>query len=132
MATKRQGTLTLAETAAKRALFLEALAQTANVRLSCQAANIGRSTAYRWREKWATFRTGWDEAIEDACDVLEALAWQRARGTQDRPGSDRLLMFLLKAHRRELYGDQARYDITGLGGVIQLTWDDDEDQADDT
>jgi len=86
--------------------FLEKLRNSGNIRLSCHAAGIPRQTAYNWRNKYATFRDEWDEAMEDACDILEAEAWKRSVDGQ----SDRLLMFLLMAHRPDKYKE--RHDIT--------------------
>ena len=82
--------------------FLNRLRNTGNVRLSCETAGVPRSTVYRWRDKWSTFADEWDEALDDACDMLEAEAWRRAI----EENSDRLLMFLLKAHRRDKFGDK--------------------------
>jgi hypothetical protein len=90
------------------ARFIKRLRNTGNVRLSCEAADVPRSTVYRWRDKWSTFADEWDEALEDACDLLEEEAWRRAIDN----GSDRLLMFLLKAHRQDKYGDRQELDIT--------------------
>lgn len=84
-----------------RAPFLEALGNSANVRAACQRVGIGRPTAYLWRNKDPEFRAQWETAIEDACDILEAEAWKRARGT-----SDLLLIFLLKAHRPDKYRER--------------------------
>ena len=92
--------------------FLERLRGSGNVRLSCRAAGVPRRTVYRWRDRWVTFADEWDEAKEDACDMLEAEAWKRATEGQ----SDRLLMFLLKAHRRDVYGDVMRAELTGADG----------------
>mgnify|MGYP001118585771 CR=1 FL=1 len=103
---------TLAETKAKREKFLSALRNTANVRAACQAAGIARVTAYRWRNKWESFAREWDGALDDACDLLEAIAWQRAKSA-----SDRLLMFLLKAHRRDTYGDRVQADVQQQGAI---------------
>ena len=94
-------------------LFLEKLRNSGNVRSSCRAAGVGRTTVYRWRKKWATFAAEWDEAKEDACDLLEEEAWRRAMEE-----SDRLLMFLLKAHRRQVYGDKQEVDVTSAGEQI--------------
>ncbi len=99
--------------------FLEKLRNTGNVRLSCEAAGIPRSTAYYWRDKFSTFAEAWDEALEDACDKLEAEAWRRAI----EEGSDRLLMFLLKAHRSEMYNPVQRQEITGSeGGPLTIEY----------
>ncbi len=58
--------------------FLAAFRETGNVRLACKAAGVGRSTHYRWREKDSEYREAFDQAKEDATDVLEAEAHRRA------------------------------------------------------
>jgi hypothetical protein len=88
--------------------FLEKLRESGNIRLACEAADINRRTVYRWRDRFATFADEWDEALDDALDLLEGEAWKRARKQ-----SDRLLMYLLTAHRPEKYGDKVRVDSTG-------------------
>lgn len=99
-----------------KALFLEALRNSGNVRAACQAAGIDRSTAYKCRERSKQFREQWDEALEDACDFLEAVAWQRAQA-----GSDRLLEFLLKSFRPQKYKETVRQELTGAdGGPIDI------------
>lgn len=97
--------------------FLKRLAQTGNVMLSAKAADVPRCTAYRWRKKWSTFADEWDAALDEAVDMLEGMAWKRAAKQ-----SDRLLMFLLKAHRRGFYGDRQKIDIAGNLGVT-VNWD---------
>ena len=87
-------------------VFLFALRNSANVRAACQAAGISRKEAYRRRGNSARFRDGWDEALEDAVDTLEAVAWQRARA-----GSDFLLWRLLASLRREKYGDTVAFKV---------------------
>lgn len=87
-------------------MFLAKLAVSANILRSCQAAGVGRSTAYEHREADPAFAAAWDEAIENACDLLEETARERA---QD--GSDLLLIFLLKAHRPGLYRETLRHQI---------------------
>ena len=54
--------------------------------------------------------------MEDACDILEATAGRRAV----KEGSDRLLMFLLKAHRREKYSDRTEIQHSGTGDKGEL------------
>ena len=85
-----------------RPLFLEALANSANVLASCRAAGIGRTTAYKYRDQNPEFAKQWDQAIDEAVDTLEAAAWKRARDY-----SDTLLIFLLKAHRPLRYRESA-------------------------
>lgn len=92
--------------------FLAVLRNTANVRAACEKAKIDRRTAYRNRDENESFRERWDEAVEDACDQLEAMAWLRAKGR-----SDVLLIFLLKAHRPEKYRERAAMELTGKDGA---------------
>jgi hypothetical protein len=106
---------TLANTDVKREQFIEALRNMGNVRASCQAVGIARKTAYRWRNKWKSFAADWDEALEDACDILEAEAWRRAVKEQ----SDRLLIFLLKAYRRDKFSEKQELDVTSGGEAIK-------------
>ena len=97
-------------------LFIERLRDSGNVRASCEAAGLPRSTAYYWRERFVTFRNEWNDAMEDACDILEATAWDRSISG----GSDRLLMFLLKAHRREVFGDRIEHQGEIVKTVVQV------------
>jgi hypothetical protein len=96
-------------------LFLRSLASTGNVGLSCKAAGIARSTAYEWR-KDEEFAKGWESALEEASDVLEAEARRRgAEGVEEpvfyqgedvgtvRKYSDVLLIFLLKSANRRRF-----------------------------
>lgn len=92
--------------------FIARLRDSGNVRAACQAADLPRSTAYHWRNKFKTFSDRWDDAMEDACDVLELEAWRRAM----KENSDRLLMFLLKAHRPEKFKNRTQTELTGEDG----------------
>lgn len=113
----------------KRAIFIATLRNTANVRASAQAAGITRVTAYRWKEKSTTFAAEWEDALEDACDTLEAAAWKRARDGVAKPVfqqgehvgdvqeySDTLMVFLLKAHRPGKYRETIRQEFSGPNG----------------
>lgn len=106
---------TLTKNRAAMDLFIERLRSSGNVRAACGAAGVPRRTVYRWRKRFATFREEWDEALEDACDILEMEAWNRAL----KKKSDRLLMFLLKAHRRHLYGDRLNVSIGDIDAAIE-------------
>jgi hypothetical protein len=121
--------------------FIDMLGEMANVRLAAQAARINRATAYKHRDLYPEFKKKWDEAIDEACDRLEAAAWDRAQNgvkreimakVKDAEGkesfvaiseetrySDVLLIFLLKAHRPSKFRE--RHEITGLDeGPIEL------------
>ena len=95
-----------------RPLFLATLAQTANVRASCQKAGISREQAYNHRDKDKEFAKQWEDAMEDAIEVLEESARLRALGI-----SDTLMIFLLKAHRPEKYRE--RHEHKHSGGTTQ-------------
>lgn len=84
-----------------RPQFLAALRNSGNVRAACQAAGVSRQLAYSHKEASKEFAAQWAEAMEDAIDVLEAVASQRAKAS-----SDTLLIFLLKAHRPDKYADR--------------------------
>jgi hypothetical protein len=121
-----------------RRKFLAALRNTANVRVACDAAEVGRSTAYRYRDRDAKFAERWDDALDEACDALELEARRRAvhgveRETWVRDGvdergrpsfrkvlvreySDNLLMFLLRAARPEKYREN--YDLKNLAATL--------------
>jgi hypothetical protein len=68
-----------------KAKFLQQLAECGNVRLAAEAACVGRATAYNHRESDKDFAAKWDEAMEDAADVLEAEARRRAAKGVDEP-----------------------------------------------
>jgi hypothetical protein len=107
--------------------FITAFANTGNVRAACAAVQIDRATAYRRRSRSTRFAEQWAAAKEEAADVLEAAAFQRATQGVDRPVygrvgsgkeattqqvgtvkefSDLLLIFLLKGLRPEKYRER--------------------------
>lgn len=94
--------------------FLVTLRNAGNVRAACEAAGVDRKTAYAHRKRYAEFAHAWTDAMEDALDVLEAAAIQRARTT-----SDTLLIFLLKAHRPEIYRERITIDHRTLREVAE-------------
>ncbi len=66
---------------------LAAFRETGNVRLACGVAKVGRSSHYRWREENSEYRAAFDQAKEDATDVLEAEAFRRAvEGVEEPTG----------------------------------------------
>ena len=86
--------------------FLAALRRTGNVYEACSSVGIQRTTAYAARKGQPDFARLWQIALDDAIDRLEYAAWKRATDS-----SDKLLMFLLQAHRPELYAKRTRQDI---------------------
>lgn len=98
-----------------RKVFLARLAETCNVSESARTAGISRSAAYAWRDEDPAFAADWEAAEEEAVDMLEKVARDRAID-----GSDRMLEILLKAHRPEKYVERLRQEHTGKnGGPIQ-------------
>ena len=102
------------------------LAETGNVTKSCAAARITRAGAYLSRKKDEAFAKVWEEAEEDAIQLLEFEARRRAYEGVDKPVfhagekcglirqySDPLMMFLLKAHRPDRYRDRVSLDHGG-------------------
>lgn len=88
-----------------RALFLEALRRSPSVSTAARMAQISRQHVYKARAADAEFAAAWDDALEQAVDDLVAAAWKRARGK-----SDVLAIFLLKAHRPEVYRERIEVD----------------------
>ena len=100
--------------------MLEALARGMSPGYAANAAGVGRSTAYLWRQQDPQFAQKWDEAVAEGIDCLEEEARRRAVEGVKRPVyrggvfvgeitkySDRLLIFLLKTRRPEVY-DRSR------------------------
>lgn len=114
-------------------LFLEYLSETANITRSARRAGVSRQAAYKEREKSETFRSAWDDAMEQAIDALEEEARRRAYEGVDKPVyqggelvgymrqySDTLAIFLLKGRRPEVFGDRIKQEHSGPdGGPIQ-------------
>ena len=97
--------------------MLEALARGLSPRRAAEAAGLGRSTAFLWRQQDPEFAAKWNEAVAEGIDLLEDEARRRAvDGYNERPifrdgvqvgeirtYSDRLLIFLLKRRRPEVF-----------------------------
>lgn len=92
--------------------FLKTLRTTGNARRACEAAGISRESVNWFRCKHRHFAAAWVEAMEDATDILEEAAWERARDS-----SDSLLKFLLQGRRREVFGDVIRHQHEGGVGL---------------
>lgn len=85
-ARRRQGKkLNQIERAAAQEKFLEAFANSANIRASCGAAGIDRSTVYQWQDSDPDFAARFDKANEDANDMIRAEYIRRAVRGIDEP-----------------------------------------------
>ena len=117
-------------TAEKEIAFLAALAATCSVTRACDAAGLGRQTAYDWRASDETFAKRWDEAKALGAEALEDEAIRRAHDGWDEPVfhqgvatstirkyDSTLLIFLLKGAKPEKYRE--RQDIN-LNATVDL------------
>ena len=111
--------------AAWRGAFIERLKATGNVTLAASGAGVALQHAYRTRNRSKAFRRSWEDALEQAMDLLEGEARRRATGIKrdvwyagEKVGtknvySDTLLMFLLRARRPHLYRDNVKVERSG-------------------
>jgi hypothetical protein len=120
-------------------LFLKKYAQLGTMADACRASRVGRRTVYDWVEADPVFAKLFDEAREDATDMLEREC--RVRGTVGvkepvyyqgeivgyvMKKSDTCLLAMLNAYRPERFKN--RYEHTGKDGstlmpaVINVTY----------
>jgi len=130
-------THTTARVSGKQAAFLAAFARNCNITLSAEIAGIERGSHYYWLKNDAEYPAKFHDAQDAGIDRLAFSARERAErglvkkmfhlgepvidpetGGQyfERSYSDVLTMFLLKAHRPEVYRDRVDHQITGPGG----------------
>jgi hypothetical protein len=95
--------------------FLALIAANGNVSRATKACGIDRSAAYKARETDAAFAQAWDDADKVLCDEMEYELQRRGRTT-----SDTCLIFWLKAHLPEKYGDRVIHGGMGPGGEIRI------------
>lgn len=96
--------------------FIAALQEHGTVTAACKVAGISRVTAYQHRKDHPDFAERWDDVNESNVDQLEQKAMEIALN-----GEPRMIEFLLRHRRRDVYGDQVRHELTGPnGGPVQL------------
>lgn len=93
--------------------FIETLTEQGTVLHAAKVAGISRWTAYRWREDDLVFAEQWDEALENAVDVVGDSLYQKAVS-----GDTICMIFYLKAHR-PIYRDRLNIDIEQVRGEIE-------------
>ena len=69
--------------AAWRGAFIERLRATGNVTLAAAGAGVSRQHVYKARNRSKAFRRAWEEALEQAMDLLEGEARRRATGIKE-------------------------------------------------
>jgi transposase-like protein len=111
----------------RKAAFCAALAEAGgNVSRACEAVDVTRMTAYRWRTEDEAFARAWDEAKAIGLDALEDEATRRAFEGCDKPVfhqgvkcgtireySDTLAIFLLKGGKPEKYRENSKVELHG-------------------
>jgi hypothetical protein len=97
--------------------FIENLRLKAAVYVAANVTGIAKLTAYRWRESDSEFAEAWEEALQDAADVMETSTYERALGRNGKPDT-LLTMFWLKAHRPK-YRDRVDVDVRLLEQQIE-------------
>jgi hypothetical protein len=93
--------------------MLEALALGMSPTHAANAAGIGRSTAYLWRQEDPEFAAKWDEAVADGIDCLEDEAYRRAMAY-----SDKLLMFFSRGVGRRCMRERCMRDHMTRAGKL--------------
>lgn len=90
--------------------FLASFRNNGIVRAAAEAAGISRKTAFAERNKDEAFAADWDDAIEDACDLIEARALAKVNA-----GDDAWMLRFLRAHRAK-WREQTQVALTGGEG----------------
>jgi len=96
-------------TAIKKDMFIAALKRLHNVRVACEVLQIGRRTAYDWKDSDPDFSERWDEAIEFSKEALESATYLKAIEGKT-PAAITASIFLLKGMYPSKYAD--RVDMT--------------------
>jgi hypothetical protein len=93
--------------------YLREVRETGVLASGCRAADVSRQAALKWRDKSPAFRRACEDAVEEAMDRIEEKAFQLAIA-----GNARLIIFILKHRRREVYGD--RVEVTQNANALQV------------
>lgn len=98
-----------------RPAFLAALRATGNVRVSANQAGVARNVVYEAKAADPEFAEKWEEALEDALDALEIALRSRALKR-----SDTAAIFLLKAHRKAVYGEAVKVEVPAVDNAARV------------
>lgn len=102
----------------KKRTFVEWYRRKASIFHAAVAAQVARSTVYKWMEEDSQFAEAVRDSFEDAADVMETSTYEEALGTENKPGNPLLKMFWLKAHRHK-YRDKVTIDVDVVRDEIQ-------------
>lgn len=100
-------------TVAKKRAFINQLREKATVYHAALVSRISRKTAYQWYQRDQQFAEAWEDAVEDAVDVMETSVYERALA-----GDNLLSMFWLKRYRPQ-FRDKVQVDIQVINEEIQ-------------
>jgi hypothetical protein len=95
-----------------RPKFLAVLASTGNVAFACKKVKVKRDTVYKHKRNDPAFAQEWKDSLSEAIDVVEGSLIHRAT-IDDTTAA----IFLLKAHKPELYRERFTAEIAGIGGA---------------
>ena len=96
-------------TVANKCRIVEGYRLKASIYHAAQFAGVHRGTVYRYIDSDPEFASAMEDSFQDAADVAETSAYERAIGRDCKPDS-LLLMFWLKAHRPK-YRDRVSVDV---------------------
>ncbi len=94
-----------------RPAFLKGFAKAGTVTGGCEQAKVNRTTAYRERQRSESFALAWADIEAGVTLQLESRAVELAIA-----GSERLIEFLLKARRPDVYRERHQVEMAGPGG----------------
>ena len=94
-----------------RPAFLNLLARMGTVAGAARATGVSVAAVNKARKNDVEFDVQCQEAMQYAVEWLEQVAWDRATRH-----SDQLLIFLLKAHKPEVYNRATRNELSGPDG----------------
>jgi hypothetical protein len=84
--------------------FLHHLGRTGSVSYAAGRLGLARSTLYALRQADGAFRWRWEEAVQRSLEAVATGRAKKASAPSSVHGYDsRLLQFLLRAHRPEIY-----------------------------
>ena len=106
--------------------FVESLSRVPDVTDAAEFAGVSTKTAYEHRAKFPDFADDWANALRTANDTAVGELYRRGVIGWDEPvyqggelvgtirrKSDQALLFLLKAHLPEIYGDKSKVEHSG-------------------
>lgn len=87
--------------------FIKSMGEWGNVTFACKQVRVARAIAYEHKVAFPNFSQMWDDAKEEATDLLELEARKRALKS-----SDMLMMFMLNAERPDKFKRPSKIDHT--------------------